>query len=90
MWIKSLLEKPQLAYLFLFKSIKSNSNAADDHMMWLETEIKMIFNYENDVEFIHRFTAKDKATTSDVTMGQQGSYKYFINKSFYNKLNNLQ
>ena len=56
--IKSLHEKPELVCKsFLVTGSSTNFNGAEDCMIQLETDIKMIFDNEDDDEVFHDFTA---------------------------------
>ena len=49
---------------FLVTGINSNLTDADDHTIWLDTYIEMIFDDEEDV--FHGFAAKDGASTTNI------------------------
>ena len=55
--VNSLCQKPELVCKsFMVTCMSSNLRHADDHIILLETDIKMIFNYD---EVLHSFVAKD-------------------------------
>ena len=59
---KMLLKKPGLVHKsFLNMCITSNLSDAGDHMIWSETDIKIICSDEDDKEVCRIFTAKDIA-----------------------------
>ena len=57
--LNSLCEKSDLVHRsFLAMGNNRNLTDANDHMIWLETDIAMIFDDEDDNEVFNSFTAK--------------------------------
>ena len=59
-WSQAQHEKPDLVCKsFWDMDINSNLNGANDHMIWLETDTKKIFDHEDDDEAFYGLIRKD-------------------------------